>query len=117
MSTYDQIVASAYFVFREELTTRVITCFLVYSTYLGNKFDDEELKFIKLKKYIGFDNHTFHLKQGYSVSDIAECINFDMVKFFLNIKTSRDKFYSTYEEKNKLMIKRKVVNDNEKIKS
>ena len=110
---YDQIVASAYYVFGDQLTTKIIASFLVYSTHNGNHFEEQELKLDKLKGIIKFENHIFKLNPGYSVSDIADCINFDMVEFFLNIKCSRDKYYSTYEEKRRVMIKRKVLENKE----
>ena len=110
MNTYDQIIASAYYVFGDKLTSRIVSSFLVLSSSNGNKFEEDELKLNKLKGIIKFNNHFFILNDGYSISDISECINFDMVVFFFFLKNSRDKYYSSYEEKQKIMRKRKSMN-------
>ena len=108
MNIYDQIVASAYYVFGNQLTSKIIASFLVFSTKNGNKFEIGELKLMKLKDMFKFENHLFSLKSEYTISDIADCIDFDKVLFFQNLKVSRDKYYSDYSEKQKVMIKRNM---------
>lgn len=112
MNTYDQIIASAYYVFGNQLTSKIVASFLVSSCHNGNQFQKEELRLTQLKDIIIFENHMFRLKEGFSLSDISECINFDMVRFFQNLKNSRDKYYSNYEEKRKVMIKREAFSKN-----
>lgn len=110
MNIYDQIIASAYYVFGEGLTSRIIASFLLYSTKNGNHFETEELKLNKLKGMFKFNNHMFSLIDGYTISDIADCIDFDKVLFFQNLKKSRDKFYNNYQEKQKVIKKIKMIN-------
>lgn len=109
MNTYDQIVASAYYVFGEHLNTRIISAFLVLSRHNGNVFEEEELKLQLLKDIVFIENGKYKLKEGYSVSDIADCINFDMVTFFQNLKCSRDKCCSTYQKKHKGFVKKRGI--------
>ena len=101
MNTYDQIVASAYYVFGNQLNTRIISAFLIKSTYNGNVFEDNELQLNLLKDVFIFDNYFFRLNNGYSLSDIEDCINFEMVTFFQNLKKARDNYYSGTESKQK----------------
>ena len=46
-----------------------------------------------------FDNHVYRLKSGYTVNDLSDFINFDMVLVFHNLKKSRDKYYSSIGNK------------------
>ena len=109
MNTYDQIVASAYYVFGEQLNTKIISAFLFKSTYNGNVFEDDELKLNALKDKIVFDNHLFKLKEGLTIFDISEYINFDMVTFFQNLYKSRDDYYTgRYDKIKKLKINRGI---------
>lgn len=110
MNTYDQIIASAYYVFGDQLTSKIIASFLVFSSRNGNVFEEEELKLKKLKEVMVFENHMFRLKEEYTILDISDYINFDMVSFFQNLKKSRDKYYSNYDKKAKIMIKRNELN-------
>ena len=103
MNTYDQIVASAYYVFGDALNTKIISIFLVLSRKNGNVFEEDELKLKELKGKMTLKNSIYKLNEGYSVSDIADCINFDMVTFFQNLKCSRDKCCNNYEHKNELI--------------
>ena len=109
MNTYDQIVASAYYVFGDKLTTKIISVFLVLSRNNGNVFEEDELKLQELKGKITLKNSIYKLNEGYSVSDIADCINFDMVTFFQNLKCSRDKCCSTYKKKQDGFIKKRGI--------
>ena len=103
MNTYDKIVASAYYVFGDQLTTKIVSIFIIYSKKNGNVFEEDELKFKELKDKMILKNGLYRLNEGYSVSDIADCINFDMVTFFQNLKCSRDKCCTKYKHKNELI--------------
>ena len=108
MNTYDKIIASAYYVFGNHLTTRIVSVFLFKSTFNGNVFEDGELRLKLLKDKFIFENHMFRLKDEYSISDLEDCIDFDMVTFFQNLKRSRDNYYSGFEKTGKLKIKRGI---------
>lgn len=109
MNTYDQIVASAYYVFGEHLNTKIISYFLLRSHQNGNIFEKSELQLNVLKDIISFDNYFFRMNEGYSISDLSDLINFDMVTFFQNLKKARDNYYSGLEDKQKkLKIKRGI---------
>ena len=94
MSAYDQILASAYYVFGDQLNSLIIQQFITLLTKGGIKLPSDEMKIKELNQYIEFDNHKYKLKNGCTIEDISSFINFDMVTIFHNIKRHRDKYYS-----------------------
>ena len=101
MNTYDHIIASAYYVFEEQLNPKIITAFLLRSSYNGNTFERDELRLKVLKDIIILVDGKYKLNEGYTISDLNNCINFDMVTFFQNLKKARENYYSGLEDKQK----------------
>lgn len=94
MNIFDQILASAYYVFENELNSHIIRSFISLMRKTKEKFSRDDLKMKEISKYMEFKNHMYVLKEGYTIDDIAQFINFKMVTIFHNLKISRDKFYS-----------------------
>ena len=90
MYTYDEIIASGYYVFREELTTHVICKFLGIMKVLGIKIDSEHShsKIKELQRIFEFDinNFSYRLKDNYKLDDIKDFIKEDLVIVFQSIQ-------------------------------
>ena len=108
MNIFDQILASAYYVFEDGLNSHIIRQFITFMRKYGYKFKREDLKMHEMSKYMEFVNHQYILKKEYTIDDIAPFINFDMVAIYHNLKKSRDKYYSNRLERedSKKKIKR-----------
>jgi len=94
MNIYDQVLASAYYVFREQLNSHIIQQFLILMNKAGIKGENSKFKMTDIDKYMYFDNHKYVLKDGYTISDIVQFIDLDMVRIFQNLKQHRDYYYS-----------------------
>lgn len=94
MDIFDKIIASGYYVFEGQLNSHIVRQFINIARSFGKSFKSNELKMNKMRKYIEFDNYFYRLKNGYTVSDISEYIDLDMVTVYHNLKIYRDKFYS-----------------------
>ncbi len=106
MNIYDQILASAYYVFEKELSSQIIKSFISLLKKSGVCLNRNETKMDKLGKYMEFDNHKYRLKDEYTINDIADFIDFDMVTIFHNLKKTRDDYYSNNPRKNEYQVKR-----------
>ena len=76
--TYDEIIASAYLVFKEDLTTRIISIGLTNLTRDGHKIKRDDLKLKELKDVFEFKDYVYR---------------FVLVCLFQEIKQRRDKDY------------------------
>ena len=94
MYNYDQILASAYYVFRGELTTTIIASMIIFLKKNGVRLKRQDLKMKELARIMTFDNHKFYLKSGYKLEDIHHLINDDLVRIFLELQKIRDLYYS-----------------------
>ena len=94
MNIFDKVLASAYYVFEGELNSHIIRSFITLMRKNGYQFKRDELQMNELRKYMDFQNHKYVLKDNYTISDISDFINFDMVAVFHNLKKSRDRYYS-----------------------
>ena len=107
MNIYDQVLASAYYVFGEQLNSHIIQQFLILMNKAGIKGENSKFKMADIKEYMYFDNHKYVLKDGCTISDIVQFIDLDMVRIFQNLKQHRDYYYSS---------KKTIINENEKVK-
>ncbi len=107
MNIYDQILASAYYVFEKELSSQIIKSFISLLKKSGeclNRNENKTLTEIGLLSLC--DNHKYRLKAEYTINDIADFIDFDMVTIFHNLKKTRDDYYSNNPRKNEYQVKR-----------
>ena len=105
MNLYDQILASAYYVFEEELTSQIIKSFVILLKKADVTIHRNELKMEEIAQYMEFKNHKYKLKDGYTIHTIADYINLDMVAIFHNLKKTRDEYYSNKITNGKLLVK------------
>ena len=94
MNIFDQILASAYYVFEEELNPHIIKLFITLMKSIGFRFKRTDLVMNKIRDFMYFDSQKYVLKEGVTVKDLTDFINFDYVTIFHNLKKSRDKYYS-----------------------
>jgi len=88
MYTYDEIIASGYYVFREDLTTDIICKVLNIMSSFGIKFDCHQASIKELKRIIEFNpsSHKYSLKDGSRLEDITGFIKEDLVIVFQKIQ-------------------------------
>ena len=91
--TYDEIIASAYYVFRQELNPNVIINFLIYMKNLGYIYHREDLRFKELDRFFIFDGANFCLKEGAKLEDIAPFIQDNLTWLFSEMKSIRNEYY------------------------
>ena len=103
--TYDEIIASAYYVFREDLTTRVVATFLTNLKKWGIIYHREESKLKELKRLIIFNGVNYTLADDCRMSDIIPFVKNNLVLIFESLKKSRDNYYLNSESR---MLKEKV---------
>lgn len=91
MYTYDEIVASAYFVFKEKLSKEIIMTFIaIRKNSFGEKFN-HNLKLKELKNIIEFDNPYYKLKDDKKISDLMPYIKIELIVLFQAIEESLEK--------------------------
>ena len=100
MNIFDKILASGYYVFENELNSHIIRNFITLARKSGKKFERDELKMDEISKYMEFDNHIYRLKKGYTINDISDFIDLDIITIFHNYKIYRDRYYSGKYNKN-----------------
>ena len=107
MYTYDEILASGYYVFREDLNTMVIGSILnllggktcLHSLKYSDNQVDNRIKIEELSRIIEFDDGIFKLKEGIKVEDIKDFIKEDLVIVFQQIKNMMNSDYSSKQYK------------------
>ncbi len=101
--TFDEIIASAYYVFRDGLTSTIIANYLTSMKKINITFTREESKLKELKRLIVFNGYSYSLAEGVCMQDIISYVNNNLVLVFEEIKTARDNYYSNLTSK----VKRK----------
>ena len=91
--TYDEIIASAYYVFRDELNPSIIINFLFYMKNLGHIYHREDLKFKELHRFFVFDGFNYRLKEGAKLEDIASFVQDNLTWFFNEMKNINKEYY------------------------
>lgn len=86
MYTYDEVVASAYFVFKEGLNINTIIDF--YQKY-QNEFDlrSKSKRFEALKEVIVFEERSFKLAPNHRIEEIYPYVKQELVLAFAFLKT------------------------------
>ena len=108
MNIFDQILASGYYAFDGKLNSHIVRMGITFLRKSGRVFHRDELIMKEIKKYMYFENQQYLLKDEFTVSDLGEFIDTNLVAMFHNLKIARDKFYSNRLEieDSKKMIKR-----------
>ncbi len=99
--TYDEILASAYYVFRDDLKIPIIcTSLEILTKYYGIKFSRTNLQIVKLKNIIIFENETYKLNSSNSIDDIIDYVVPCLVIFFETLKRQQNSSYDTLKNEN-----------------
>ena len=89
MYTYDEVLASGYYVFRENLNTDVLGYALEIiggKTLLHCSRTDNKIRIDELSRIIEFNDGYFKLKDGSKLEDIKDFIKEELVIVFQQIK-------------------------------
>ncbi len=105
---FDQIIASAYFVFETDLTHHIIERFIKLLAKSGIEFNRNDLKMKEISEVIEFKDFKYQLKDGYTKDDIACFINLQMVAIFSMMKQRRDEYYSGKTKREDSCIVKKI---------
>ncbi len=92
--SFDEIIASAYYVFRDGLTTTIITNYFTNMKKLGISYNREETKFQELKRLVIFDGYNYGLAEGVYMQDIIPYVKDNLVMIFKEIEILRDNYYN-----------------------
>ena len=114
MNFFDQLLASGYYAFDGKLNSHIVRIAITFLRKHGKKFKNNELVMKEIKKYMYFDVETQHyvLYDEYTVSDIGDYMNIDLITLFHNIKLSRDRYYSGLDTKEEPTIESAMENNN-----
>lgn len=96
MNIFDQILASGYYVFDGKLHSHIVRMAISFLRKNGKNFSRDELVMNKIKKYMYFDKDTQHyiLNNGYTISDLGDYIDIDLITMFHNLKKSWDNHHT-----------------------
>ena len=87
MSIYDKVLASGYYVFRDNLSSDTILYFLKFLSQFGITLNRDDLRTNELKRIIELqENGKFKLKEGFKLEDIKEFLDDNLVYVFMTIK-------------------------------
>lgn len=100
--TYDEIIASAYYVFRNELNPNVIINFLIYMKNLGYVYHREDLIFKELDRFFIFDGANYHLKEGVKLEDIVPFVQDNLTWFFSEMKCILSEYFDNITNDSKV---------------
>lgn len=90
MYTYDEIIASGYYVFLDELSTDIVSYFFCIMKKLGKKFSRNELKLDNISKILEFDGTNYKLKSDRNYEDIMPYVDLELVLVFECIQIDRN---------------------------
>ena len=92
MYTYDEVIASGYFVFKEKLSKDVISTFItIRKSIFDEKFTRNDLKLNKLKDFIKFNNPYYELKDEKTINDLMPFTKLELIVLFQAIEEELDK--------------------------
>ena len=111
--TYDEIVASAYYVFREGLTTRIIASFLSNLKKWGVVYHRSESKLKELERIIVFNGINYTLANDSKMSDIIPFVKNNLVVIFEDLKKLRDDYYLNADKRVEGEYVKKIGSKNE----
>lgn len=100
MYTFDEIIASAYFVYPGELTIEIIKEILVFLSQFS-KFKD--LKLDRLSSKIEFKDYKYLLKENVKISDLIPYIDNNLMIVICELKEEKERI------KESLIINRSKV--------
>lgn len=90
--TYDEIIASAYYVFRNELNPNVIINFLIYMKNLGYVYHRDDLKLKELERIFVFDGN-YRLIEDARLEDIVPYVKDNLTWFFSEMKCISNEYF------------------------
>jgi len=94
MYSFDTILASGYYVFRENLDCRIIGIFMMYLKKLGVDFNGCRLEIKELRGIIEFHDSKYILNDNFKMADISYLIDDNWVLIFCDIKNNLDMYNS-----------------------
>ena len=97
MDSFDTILASGYYVFREDLDSKIISIFMLYLKNLGIDFKGCRLEIKELRGIIEFHDSKYTLNDKFKMSDISYLIDDNWVLIFNDIKNNLD-LYNTQQK-------------------
>lgn len=114
MNFFDQLLASGYYAFDGKLNSHIVRIAIAFLRKNNMKFKSKELVMQKIKKYMYFDIETQHylLYDEYTVGDLSEFMDIDLITLFHNIKLSRDRYYSGLDTKEEPTFESAMENNN-----
>lgn len=92
--TFDEIIASAYYVFRDGLTSTIIANYFANMKKLGISYNREESKIKELKRLIIFNGYGYTLAEGVCMQDIIPYVKDNLVIIFEELGSLRDNYYT-----------------------
>ncbi|MBQ8892730.1 MAG: hypothetical protein IJ068_07715 [Bacilli bacterium] len=99
MNIFDQILASGYYAFNGKLNSHMIRMYITLERKSGIKFSREDLKMGEIDKYMEFSSNCFYtLKNGYTMSDIADYIDLGMIMKFYHLQKIWDEYHNITKE-------------------
>ena len=90
MYTYDEIIASGYYIFLDDLSTDIVSEFIYIMKKLGKKFSRNELKLNKVLEILDFDGTDYRLNNDKNYEDIMQYVNLELVLVFECIQIDRN---------------------------
>ncbi len=96
MNIFDQILASGYYVFDGKLNSHLVRMAFAFLRKNGMTFSRDDLVMKEIKEYMYFDLGSKHyvLKDGYTVSDLGNFIDIDLITMFHNLKKAWDNHHT-----------------------
>ena len=96
MNIFDQILASGYYAFDGKLNSHLVRMAFTFLRKNGVEFKRDDLVMNEIKKYMYFDLESKHylLKEGYTISDLGEFIDINLITMFHNLKRLWDNHHS-----------------------
>ncbi len=105
MYNYDQILASGYYVFRDDLTTSMVSSLITLLINLGARFKRDNLRIKELKRILVLNGDKFSLNDGFILDDIIYLVDNNLVLMFQELKDSMGSYSDEEVSKKKIKIK------------
>ena len=116
MNIFDKLLASGYYAFNGELNSHIVRMAITFLRKNGMSFSRDELVMKEITKYMYFDCYSLHyvLKDGYTVSDLEDFIDKDLITLFHNLMKAWDDHHTRriyIEEPNFESAMQKVIRE------
>ena len=99
MNSFDKILASGFYAYNGNLNSHMVRMFITLARKSGVSFSRKDLVMDGIKEYMEFDSPMYKLKNGYTMTDIAEFLDIDIIRIFYLLEKSRDRYYSMENKK------------------